>query len=453
MPFRQPESTIIEANSVRSGGFSFRVEASLVPGQDGSKLAVDASEGYLLTSSDGKAPRQHLTLDYVVQPDGSRVAHDTLMLLRGSELATNGSVTLRDPTGETLVMRVVAGEAVFRPQPEPVLRVDQPALHLGKVNVGEEAYAILNIGQQFAQTPVSVVVDDPAQFSIATGVKQLLFGPSLLFTPAPTGTYIHVRYQPDRPGRHSAHLYIETPYQTKQVRLTGRTTGLVAPVLSRQPTQPREPAQRLLPPAPTETTRRRGRLGLPALLLLGLGGLAFAGYAYRCELAPSLCRQSVTTPAPLPVDVESATEQSTPETETTESAAPSVNQRSAEPVPSNAQRPVRERPTDEPADAPVTRRTQPNETEPNRTGSRQTGSGGRANRTAESEPTVLARSRPQPEPEAPRVDNRRRSVAPTAELPTAVERSDKRRVNPPVPTSEESDLEQELNKKPGGNRR
>lgn len=436
MPFRQPESTIIEAGSVRSGGFSFRVEASLASDQTGGKLAIDASAGYLLTSSDGKAPRQHLTLDYVLQPDGSRVAHDTLMLLRGSEPATNGSVTLRDPAGETLLMRIISGEVALRPRQEPILTVDQPGVHFNKTEVGEEAYSILHINQQFSHTPVSVVVDDPTHFSIATGVKQLLFGPSLLFTPAPTGTYIHVRYQPGRPGRHAANLYIETPYQFRQVRLTGRTTGFIAPTLNRQPTTERVPAQRLLPaPAQSEPVRARGRLRLPVLLLLG--ALAYAGYTYRCELAPSLCRQSIIdeTP-PLPV-VDPAAERPAEQTVTTKSETPVTNQSTK----ADTRRVVPKPFADEPSPGGT-------DEEP---ASRQTPADEADEEIVETEPAILARSRPRPELEPVKADTRRRAGNPT-ELPAALDRPTRRRPAASAQSSEESDLEQELNKKPGGNR-
>ena len=109
-----------------------------------------------------------------------------------------------------------------------------------------------------------MVVDDPTCFTIATGERQLLFGSSLLFTPAPAGTYIHVRYQPDRPGRHAATLYVETPYQTSTVRLTGRTTGLLPPALHRTPTAERHPSPALLPAGPVGEPAGNTRRWLPS---------------------------------------------------------------------------------------------------------------------------------------------------------------------------------------------
>ncbi len=428
MPFRQLVPTIIDANSVRSGAFSFRVESSLALEQPHGKLVINASAGYLLTSSDGKAPRQQVTLDYVQQPDGSRVAHDTLMLLPGTDSLTEGTVTLRDPAGETLILPVVTGAAAEGLRQQPLLTVGAPALHLDKTRVGDETFSILNISQRFADTPVSVVVDDPTQFSVATGVKQLLFGPSLLFTPAPTGTYIHVRYQPDRPGRHVAKLYVETPYETKTVRLTGRTIGILPPVIGRQPTDRTDQRDQLLLPAPSEMQRPLGRLRLPALLLLG--GLAYGGYTYRCELAPSLCRQSAAVGVPQPAVVTPSQELPPDRSVATESEL-SVDEPSSKSFKQSVRGADKLRLTEE-TETPRTRREE-RRTERERPAE------------TESAPALVARTRPQTDPEQPKAEGSRRSAAPAEVAPAP-----KRRSNQTSPAADESDLEQELNKKPGG---
>lgn len=285
MPLQQPALTIIRKADFRKNIFSFPVE-SVVKGEQGvGKLHIEASAGYLLTTSSNPNPGLQQTIRYVLQPDGSRVASGTVTLVSEGPTLEAGTVTLSDPLGQQTVLTIdVSADSSLL----PVLTVGSSALSFDKTDPGDESFAILKISQQYADTPLTVSVDEPANFLIATGIRQLTFLPSLTFTPPTDGTYIHVRYAPDRPGRHTAKLFVETPYDMKLVVLQGRAGGLLLPQRSeRALPQPVIPDDQ--PPAQPR------RLGLPALLVLS--GLAFAGYTYRCELAPSLCQaQSGITP-------------------------------------------------------------------------------------------------------------------------------------------------------------
>lgn len=277
--------------------YTFSVESVLGPHQGFGRLLIEASAGYLLTTPSNTTPQPEQTVSYAIQPDGSRVARSTVTLLATGPSMVNGSVMLRDPLGEAVMLKIHVTSQISQPVLAPLLTVSGSELVFNRMEVGEEGFAILKISQQGTDTPVLLSTDDPAQFGLATGVKELNFGSDLTLTPLPNGTYVHIRYRPNRTGRHLAHLFIEAPYDTKTVSLQGQAVGLLPIVLPKLRSSPHtRPSMRLPNPSAEPDTeglrpvaRRPQKRAVPALLLLGLGGLGFAGYAYRCQIAPSLC--------------------------------------------------------------------------------------------------------------------------------------------------------------------
>lgn len=290
--------------------YTFLVESVLEPQEGFGRLLIEASADYLLTTAASATPQPEQTVSYVIQPDGRRIARSTVTLLAAGPTIVNGTVTLRDPLGQAVMLRIEGARQAMQPFLAPMLTISGSELLFNRLELGEVGFAILKISQQGTDTPVVLRTDDPTQFELATGIKELNFGPDLTLTPSPGGTYIHIRYTPRRAGRHQAQLFIETPYDTKTVSLQGRAVGLLPIVLpnlrlsprinppARQTYQPAELDMPDLPPAPKLSKKRT----IPALLLVGLGGLGLAGYTYRCQIVPSLCQardqtKAVTVPS------------------------------------------------------------------------------------------------------------------------------------------------------------
>lgn len=180
-----------------------------------------------------------------------------------------------------------------KPHEGPTLIVSTDALLFPKTAPGKVRSMILTISQQHTDTPVTLTTDTPERFQLASDSRPA-FGPSLTIVPSPTGTYVHIRYTPQRFGKHIAQLTIEAPYDTRTITLTGRSGGILAPGGRVSATVPR----RIEPPATAAPARRP--VGVVVALLLA-GGLAYAGYTYRCQLVPSLC-QAAREPAPSATD-------------------------------------------------------------------------------------------------------------------------------------------------------
>lgn len=143
----------------------------------------------------------------------------------------------------------------------PVLTVSEPTLVFSDTSPGEQYFLILTISQKNAETPVSLEIDAPDLFQLATD-KMPAFTNSVTFTPAPGGTYVHIRYTPHKAGQHQAKLTIQAPYDRQKVTLMGQSGRKIPAGLS---------------------------MGLLALVIVG--GLTYAGIAFRCEIAPSLCEE------------------------------------------------------------------------------------------------------------------------------------------------------------------
>ncbi len=154
----------------------------------------------------------------------------------------------------------------------------------------------MRLSQQHATTPVNLSTDAPGLFQFASDGRPN-FAPTLTLTPAETGTYVHVRYAPVKSGYHTGQLFIESPYASLTVELTGRSNGLVPALRRVAATDP------LLTDSPLLPARRW--LGIATVLLVG--GLVYGGYAYRCTLFPALCQtDAVTVPERTPARLPSA---------------------------------------------------------------------------------------------------------------------------------------------------
>ena len=294
MALRQETPSVLQTADFRGNAYSFPVESVIGPQQGPCELRISVSAGYLLKTPVNPVPQSEQTIRYIVQPDGSQVAAAVVTLLATGPALVQGAVRLHNPLGEIIELPIHTDTSTGAQLPE--LRISSQILNFSKTAAGEEDFAILKVSQQGADTPVIVSTDNPALFQMAVGVKQLVFTSTLTFVPAPGGTYVHVRYTPGRGGQHSARLFVETDYDTQTVILQGRTSGLL-PMLPLRPAadQARTYQSRTdnLPAAP-------GRWLRPLAGLL-LGGLAWAGYVNRCDIAPGLCQdQAVTTPVTPP---------------------------------------------------------------------------------------------------------------------------------------------------------
>lgn len=459
MAFRKPIQPVIYTADFHDGAVHVPVESVLDAPPATGELRLIAPAGYLLTTLVNKTPQPEQTLTYVRQPNGSYVAHGLVTLLTPSGETPVGAVRLEDPLGETLQLPIVADQTVAASAGQPVLTVSTERVTFDKTPIGEESYAILRISQQHADTPVDVAVtnaigqdsDEWARFSIATGVRELIFTTGLNFVPAPGGTYLHLRYVPNRPGRHSARLLIETPFETKSVSLAGQTTGLLplAGSLPQRrlvpPSAPR-PSQPQPEPVDSDAAGNPRWLRWSALLLAGGLSLAYAGYVYRCRLFPSLCGSasaSISAPTPdrsvRPEPSASTTDVPTPTRPAETKPDVAAPLASSPAVLSRRSRAHTDAPVVNPvvlanqAAASARDRSRPKPVEPAENQPNQPGKRRPAN-------VAVTPTRTRPTDPA--------SAALTGSTPT--ERPAKRRTVPTVPASPptgESDLEQELNRK------
>ncbi len=282
MSFLQPTSTRIHSFQFRRNVYEFPVESVLELEPGDKQLSINVSAGYLLALQADPTPQPQQLLDYVKQPGGGYLAQATVTLIATGSALINGTVTLRDPRGERIVLTITI---------KTILLLDSSLLTFTKTDPGKEVFAIFNISQQGTETPVVLSTSDPSRFSLAVDNKTPSFSPVLTVTPSFQGTDIRIRYVADRLGPHTAYLLAETPYSTKTVLLQVVLDELSGwyrlwqwpGVRQWQGWQIRQP-----------TTAHLRRIGIVSILLLG--GLGYAGYVYRCQLIPGLC------PLPNPTD-------------------------------------------------------------------------------------------------------------------------------------------------------
>lgn len=284
------------------------------------------------------------------------------------------------------------------------LTISEQVLTFARTLPGKPVFLVLRVATDETDVQVMASTDLPDVFQLATD-KRPIFGSTLTLVPEPAGTYIHIRYQPARSGVHESVLTLESAIGTRTVTLTGRCTRMAA-----TDTRTNKALTRTVAPVRPKTAR--GRIGAVVAGLAVLVGLLYTGITYRCQLAPSLCREepAVVQPTVAAEPVEEAVTAAPPV-----AAVPRETRRSEKSVAAPVREPIREAST---ADEswPVTRRTRP----------------------AVSEPTEV----PGPVATAPTPGRSQRPVEAKAD------RTVKRQVDPPrpaKPATEESDLERELN--------
>ncbi|MBC3787703.1 hypothetical protein [Spirosoma utsteinense] len=163
----------------------------------------------------------------------------------------------------------------------PTLQVSTYALAFPTTSVGKPHFLTFTLAQHYADTPVTISTDAPDLFQLASDSRPA-FASSLTIAPPQKGTYIHVRYASAKAGKHKAQLVIEAPYGSEIVHLSARSAGLLPAIIPGVVMAGRQ--------QPAQTNRWRG-----VLALFVAGCLLVAGYRYRCELAPSLCREPAST--------------------------------------------------------------------------------------------------------------------------------------------------------------
>lgn len=418
MPIRQPIQTIVQTSDFRDQAFSFPVKSVLGPQQGSGKLVVEASTGYLLTTSSDAEPKSVQTLDHVRQPDGRSIAYDTITVLAQTDQPADGSVVIRNSLNETLQVTIETVSSLLVQRPS--LTISPDSLSFAKTSPGKPAFLVLTVTQEQADTPVTLSTDAPERFQFATD-SHPLFTDVLTLTPSATGTYVHVRYTPDRAGLHVGQLLVQAPYETQTFTLTGRAAGLL-PTVSNTPLPKPPTAEKVDRPASAGR-----RLGVPALLLLS--GLAYAGYTYRCQLAPSLCREKTEPDMANHLD---SSRDSEPATLPATNGASVRDKETKPPV-------ARAEPNPPKASASRVARAADEKLAKSRPGNKLTlgESNRRINATEPSDNPEKPVSRPTPD---------RRDT----DNGTNIQARRRRVTSPPVP--EESELERELNKEPDGNK-
>lgn len=278
MPFQQPTSTTIRSFHFRGNAYAFSVESVLAPGDTVGPLRIEASPGYLLTAPLHTTPQAQLLLNFTTEADGNAVVRTTVTLLANGPLPDNGTVTLRDPTGDVRTLHITV---------RPLLILSDSVLTFSKAQLIDDGdcTAILKISQQGAATPIDLATDDPGRFALAASGKTLNFAPALTVTPAMGSTYVYIRYAPNQPGQHTASLSVKTPYDSQTVTLKGYAGKLAGwRHLSDWPGVWKSQAEWLR--QAVASLRRPAHL---LVLLLALG-LLYTGYAFRCQLIPRFCQ-------------------------------------------------------------------------------------------------------------------------------------------------------------------
>ena len=161
---------------------------------------------------------------------------------------------------------------------QPELIVSHPKLTFVQRTADKPVFCVLAIAQQNIDTPITISTDEPDYFQLASDSRPA-FAPTLTFIPPPSGAYVHVRYMAPKGGSHHAQLIIEAPYASTTVALEARTTGALSIV------------RNVLVPAKRPERKASGSRWGALLATVIVGGLAYAGYTYQCQLFPSLCRE------------------------------------------------------------------------------------------------------------------------------------------------------------------
>ena len=274
MSIIKPTPTVVHRFHFRGNAYTFPVEAALKSQQDGGQLHIKASPGYWLTTVNNSTPQSEQTISYESQPDGSWLVQSTVTLLTDGSSLIDGTITLRDPLGESVVLLVSIETALF---------ISDTSVTFGSTEPGGEALALLKISQQGADTPLALSVDNPDLFGLASGKAASNFAANLKIIPSFDGSFICIRYSPNQTGRHTGNLVITTPYDSQTIFLEGRGTGKANwfPLVS-------WPAFGTNRGEPVSQLAITGIQKILAVVLLA--GSGWLSYAYRCTLVPGLCQ-------------------------------------------------------------------------------------------------------------------------------------------------------------------
>lgn len=295
MPICQPVQTSIHTGDFRDKAYCFAVESVLTPQQRIGLLTVSASPGYLLTTSLDKEPKREQSIDHSQQTDGSWIAAGKVTVAPIGDSLVNGTIIIRNSGGETVVLTIDVTSVAVAQSQQPTLIVSQPALAFAPTPPGKPGFLILTIAQQHTDAPVTFTTDSPEHFQLASDNRPA-FLPTLTLTPSSTGTHVHVRFFAKKNGLHTGQLTIRNRYEEKTVTLEGRSTGLlptlhkpwpaIRPATVRRSTLKRLTLRRPTLRSPNRLSVSNRWPGLVALVLMG--GLAYAGYTNRHRLLPAV---------------------------------------------------------------------------------------------------------------------------------------------------------------------
>lgn len=151
--------------------------------------------------------------------------------------------------------------------------VNKTSVDFDKTDIDDECFRLIKITQEGESAPVNLYSDSPDVFQIAIGVKKLVFEDELTFTPGEGGTFVHIRFSPNRTGHYTGNLVLKSGEGQQTVTLNGRGGSYIAAPASEQ-------------------LKGLSPLLKWAAILVVLGGVGYTGYTYKCQLIPSLCDQA-----------------------------------------------------------------------------------------------------------------------------------------------------------------
>lgn len=293
------------------------------------------------------------------------------------------------------------------------LTISEQSLTFPKTVPGKPVFLVLRVATDEKDVRVTASTDLPTVFQLASDARPI-FGAMLSLVSEPSGTYVHIRYQPDRAGVHEGTLTLQSAVGTRTVTLTGRCGRIAATHTNANRVLTQTVASR----EANSTTRRTGMLIAGTAVVVAL---LYTGVTYRCQLLPSLCQQD----AAIGLQPE------------VRSAPPTVDATAPSPAPERTA-PVE----------PVTERAVTKTADPSRQERVRTSGGARDRRLVRgAEPTLTTDVKPSL--------SANQSVTRSATAkPVRVEKPQSEPVRPTksIAETEESDLERELNGRTSQNR-
>lgn len=170
------------------------------------------------------------------------------------------------------------------------LTISEESLTFARTVPGKPVFLVLRLATDEKAVPVTASTDLPAVFQLASDDRPI-FGSALSLVSGPAGTYIHIRYQPDRAGAHEATLILQSAVGTRTVTLTGRCARIAAAHTNSNKVLTRTVASR-------EAGSVTGHTGMLLAGVVVVVALLYTGVTYRCQLLPSLCQPDATASSP-----------------------------------------------------------------------------------------------------------------------------------------------------------